>query len=107
MYLVIGILVGATIAAKGSGEFRVRMPDAVTTVRAIIGGSLMGIGATLAGGCTIGNAMVNSATFGLVGWVSLIFMILGTGAATRMFIIGSAQSKAVPATVPAYAAANH
>lgn len=107
VYLVIGILVGATIAAKGSGEFRVRMPDAVTTVRAIIGGSLMGIGATLAGGCTIGNAMVNSATFGLVGWVSLIFMILGTGAATRIFIVGSARGKAVPAAVADYATANH
>ncbi len=105
--LVIGILVGATIAAKGTGEFRVRMPDAVTAVRSIIGGALMGIGATLAGGCTIGNAMVNSATFGLVGWVSLIFMILGTGAATRVFIIGSAQGKASATTALTYVSANH
>ena len=67
----------------------------------------MGIGATLAGGCTIGNAMVNSATFGLVGWVSLIFMVLGTGAATRVFIIGSARRKAASATASAYASANH
>jgi len=106
VYLVIGILVGATIAAKGSGEFRVRMPDAVTTVRSIIGGTLMGIGATLAGGCTIGNAMVNSATFGLVGWVSLIFMILGTGAATRVFIMGSARGNASADPVSLYASAN-
>jgi len=106
VYLVIGILVGATIAAKGSGEFRIRMPDAVTTVRAIIGGSLMGIGAVLAGGCTIGNALVNTATFGLVGWTSLIFMILGTGVATRIFIIGSAKGHTTPAAAPTYASAN-
>lgn len=98
VYLVIGILLGAFIAAKGSGEFRIRIPDAVTTVRSIAGGALMGIGATLAGGCTIGNAMVNTATLGFQGWVSLIFMILGTGAATRVFIVGSARSKASPIT---------
>lgn len=92
VYLVIGILTGSFIAAAGSGEFRVRLPDAVTTVRSIAGGALMGIGASLAGGCTIGNAMVDTATFGLQGWVSLVFMILGTGAATRVFITGPAKA---------------
>lgn len=101
VYLVIGILTGAFIAAKGSGEFRIRIPDATTTVRSITGGTLMGVGATLAGGCTIGNAMVNTATFGFQGWFSLVFMILGTGAAARIFIIGSATGTAVPAGIPA------
>ncbi|HSP74802.1 MAG TPA: YeeE/YedE family protein [Cryobacterium sp.] len=101
VYLVLGILIGAFIAAKGSGEFRIRIPDALTTVRSIVGGALMGVGASLAGGCTIGNAMVNTATFGLQGWVSLLFMIIGTGAATRLFITGSARVGISPALVPA------
>lgn len=101
VYLVIGILAGSFIAAKGSGEFRIRIPDATTTVRSIGGGALMGIGATLAGGCTIGNAMVNTATFGFQGWFSLVFMVLGTGAAVRIFIVGSARGAAVPAGTPA------
>jgi hypothetical protein len=48
-----------------------------------------------------------SGVFGLVGWVSLIFMVLGTGAATRIFIVGSARGKVVPATATDYATANH
>ncbi|TFC01381.1 YeeE/YedE family protein [Cryobacterium adonitolivorans] len=93
VYLVIGILLGAFIAAKASGEFRVRIPDALTTVRSIGGGALMGIGASLAGGCTIGNAMVNTATFQLQGWVAFGFMIVGVGAATRLFITGPSKAR--------------
>jgi uncharacterized membrane protein YedE/YeeE len=101
VYLVIGILLGSFIAAKGSGEFRVRLPDVTTTIRSIFGGVLMGVGASLAGGCTIGNGMVDTATFGLQGWVSLVFMIIGTGAATRLFITGSARVGVSPVRVPA------
>ena len=61
--LVLGLLVGAFIAAKSTGEFRVRIPDATTTVRSVAGGLLMGIGATLAGGCTVGNGMVQTSLF--------------------------------------------
>jgi uncharacterized membrane protein YedE/YeeE len=93
VYLVIGILLGSFVAAKASGEFRIRIPDAVTTVRSIAGGALMGVGASLAGGCTIGNAMVNTATFQLQGWVAFGFMIIGVGAATRLFITGPAKTR--------------
>ena len=48
---------------KGSGEFRVRVPSAQIATRSVVGGALMGIGAALAGGCTIGNAMVETAQF--------------------------------------------
>src|SRR5690625_1881303 len=86
VFLILGILIGAYIAAKGSGEFRLRVPDARTMVRSISGGALMGIGAALAGGYTIGNAMVNTAQFSYQGWLSFGFMILGTGAATRLYV---------------------
>src|SRR5699024_3877333 len=58
--LVLGLLIGAFIAAKVTGEFRVRIPDATTAVRSVGGGLLMGVGATLAGGCTVGNGMVQT-----------------------------------------------
>jgi len=87
VYLILGILIGAFLAAKGSGEFRLRVPDGTTMVRAIIGGLLMGVGASLAGGCTIGNAMVATAQFSYQGWLSFAFMILGTGAATHLFVL--------------------
>lgn len=50
LLLVLGILIGSFIAAKASGEFRVRVPDAAIAVRSIFGGLLMGVGASLAGG---------------------------------------------------------
>lgn len=100
VYLVIGILLGSFIAAKGSGEFRVRVPDAATTVKSLGGGALMGIGAALAGGCTIGNAMVQTAQFTFQGWTALVFMILGTGLAAKLTIMNRRQAPAA-APVPA------
>src|SRR5699024_130330 len=70
VFLIVGILLGAFIAAKGSGEFRLRVPDTTTLSRSIAGGALMGVGASLAGGCTIGNAMVQTALFSYQGWLS-------------------------------------
>ena len=84
--LVLGILVGSFIAAKSTGEFRVRVPDARTTVRSIGGGLLMGVGAALAGGCTVGNGMVQTSLFTFQGWIALLFIALGVGAATRIWL---------------------
>ncbi|GAA2181339.1 YeeE/YedE family protein [Leucobacter tardus] len=110
--LVLGLLIGSFIAAKTSGEFKIRVPDARTAVRSIVGGTLMGWGAAWAGGCTIGNAMVNTATFSFQGWTALVCMILGTGVATRIFIMnhqragGSARPVVSPASAsPAPASA--
>lgn len=84
--LVLGLLVGSYIAAKGAGEFKIRTPDARTTVRSVAGGTLMGVGAAWAGGCTIGNAMVQTAQFSYAGWLSLIFIFLGVGVGVRFFV---------------------
>ncbi|MCC3274634.1 YeeE/YedE family protein [Arthrobacter sp. zg-Y20] len=100
VFLVIGILLGSYIAAKGSGEFRVRVPDAATVLKSLGGGALMGIGAALAGGCTIGNAMVQTAQFSFQGWTALVFMILGTGLAAKLTILNR-RSAPAPARVPA------
>ncbi|WP_409483180.1 YeeE/YedE family protein [Arsenicicoccus dermatophilus] len=86
VWLVLGILVGSYAAAKASGEFRVRVPDARQATRSLVGGALMGVGASLAGGCTIGNAMVQTAQLTYQGWVALAAMVLGVGLATRVFV---------------------
>ncbi|KAF9121995.1 hypothetical protein BGX30_002259 [Mortierella sp. GBA39] len=82
MFLVLGILVGSFIAARGSREFRFRAPDAKTAVSSFAGGILMGFGASWAGGCSIGNGLVMTAMMTWQGWVSLVFMILGTWTAS-------------------------
>lgn len=47
----------------------------------------MGFGASLAGGCTIGNGLVNTALFTWQGWVAVVFFLLGTWTATYFTII--------------------
>lgn len=85
--LVIGILVGSFIAAAASGEFRVRVPDSTQVVKSVVGGLGMGVGASWAGGCTIGNAMVETAQFSFQGWISFLFMFLGVGLGTKVFVL--------------------
>lgn len=98
---VLGLIPGSYIAAKLSGEFRLRVPDPRTAVRAVAGGSIMGIGAAIAGGCTIGNSLVQTALFSYQGWVAFLFTFLGVGVAARFFIQTHRREGAAPVLVPA------
>lgn len=84
--LVLGLLVGAFFAAKASGEFRLRVPSAEQAVRSVIGGVLMGVGASAAGGCTVGNGMVQTSLFSYQGWVALLFISIGIGIAAKLWL---------------------
>lgn len=49
----LGVIAGAFLGASTSGEFRLRMPRKENLARAVVGGTLIGIGVTLAPGtCT-------------------------------------------------------
>jgi len=87
VFLVLGIFIGSFFAAKASGEFRFRMPDTKTGIQSFVGGNLMGVGASLAGGCTIGNGLVMTAMMTWQGWIGLLFMILGTWTASYFIFI--------------------
>lgn len=84
--LVIGIIVGSYIAAKGAGEFRLRVPDEKQMVKSLLGGLAMGVGASLAGGCTIGGSMVGTAEMSINGWLSFAGFFLGVGLAAKVFL---------------------
>ena len=103
--LVLGILVGSFLAAKLSGEFRWRVPDASTILRSAGGGVAMGVGAALAGGCTIGNSLVETSLFSYQGWVSLVAIMLGTWGAAWFFLMrpqkAAAQNRPAPVLSPA------
>ncbi len=87
VFLVLGIGIGSYIAARGSNEFKWRLPDKRTLAYNASGGLIMGFGASLAGGCTIGNGLVNTALFTWQGWVAVVFFLLGTWTATYFTII--------------------
>lgn len=78
VFLVLGIFVGSYIAARGSREFKWRLPDKKTIRNSALGGACMGFGAAVAGGCSIGNGLVATAALSWQGWLALAFMILGT-----------------------------
>lgn len=93
VFLVLGILLGSFFGARLSGEFRFRLPDKKTLAYASIGGVLMGVGASLAGGCTIGNGLVETAIFSYKGWVATIFFLVGAYIATFYTIILPTKQK--------------
>ncbi|WP_370690919.1 YeeE/YedE thiosulfate transporter family protein [Helicobacter cappadocius] len=87
VFLVLGIFIGSFIAAKGSNEFKFRLPDKKTLGQNAFGGLLMGFGASLAGGCTIGNGLVETAIFSYQGWVAMLCFFIGSSIATYVMII--------------------
>ena len=77
-FLLIGIFVGAFIAAKGSREFKIRNPGAPVIIKSFAGGLFMGIGSGLAGGCMLGNTLVNTAWFSWQSWVFIPCILFGS-----------------------------
>ena len=102
--LIIGLFIGAFLAARIAGEFRVRVPDARTASRAIAGGIMMGVGASLARGCTVGNGMVETSLFSFQGWIALLFMALGVGAGAKLWLAPAAVQQ--PGTGSTYTTAD-
>ena len=75
---VVGILIGSMLSAKIRGEFALTLPlDGITAVKRLVGGFFLGIGATLAGGCTVTNSLVATAYFSWQGWISTFAIMIG------------------------------
>jgi len=75
---VAGILIGSMISARIRGEFSLTLPlDGITAVKRLVGGFFLGIGATLAGGCTVTNSLVATAYFSWQGWISTFAIMVG------------------------------
>lgn len=82
---VLGIIVGSFLSAKLAGNFTLRVPEPQDFLRRIIGGVLMGIGAALAGGCTVTNALVATAYFSWQGWLATLMIFIGSWIANLVF----------------------
>ncbi|WP_333832863.1 YeeE/YedE family protein [Rubrimonas sp.] len=73
--LVAGVVLGAGIAARAAGEWRFEGFDGAPAMRRHIAGAvLMGFGAMLAGGCSIGAGVTGASTLALSMWVALTAM---------------------------------
>lgn len=76
----IGFIAGAFISANLGSNFAIRVPPVWERVKAVLAGLLMGVGATLAGGCNVGgffNAIGNLSAHGFAMWVGLVCGAIG------------------------------
>jgi uncharacterized protein len=74
---VVSLIAGALAAATLSGDFAVRLPSVTESGRAFVGGILMGWGAMLALGCTVGTLLSGIMAGALSGWVFAVFLSIG------------------------------
>lgn len=76
--LIVGIIVGALISAVIYKEFKLRMPRKPSAyTQMILGGSLMGFGATLAGGCNIGHFLTGVPQLAFGSLLATVFFFVG------------------------------
>jgi uncharacterized protein len=68
---------GALIAALRHREFRWQVPDWPSTLRMGMAGLIMGISATIAGGCNIGHGFTGVPTLALSSLTATLFTFLG------------------------------
>ncbi len=76
--LFVGGLVAASFAAAlAAGEFKPRLPDTGEVLRGLGGGLLMGWGAMISLGCTVGVLLSGIHAGALSGWIFLVFCFAG------------------------------
>lgn len=87
MVLLLGVPVGAALAAWRHGEFRWKAPPGFTGVQLFLAGLVMGIGAILAQGCNITQGLTNSATLALGSLTAFAAMLVGGWVALRVMFL--------------------
>jgi len=73
----ITLVLGALSAALLSRQFQINRPPPLEYIWAAVGGILMGIGATLAGGCTTGGFFVPLTFSSAAGWAMWVGLLIG------------------------------
>ena len=81
---VAALVAGSLASALLSGEFRLRTGRPRTYALAAIGGLLLGFGAMISLGCTVGTMLSGIMAFSLHGWVFLAGLAAGAWAGTRI-----------------------
>jgi uncharacterized membrane protein YedE/YeeE len=73
-----GVIAGAFVTAKATGQFRIEsFTDGADMLRHIVGGSIMGIGGVMALGCTVGQGITGMSTLAAGSLIALLSIIGG------------------------------
>lgn len=85
LFLVWGMVFGSYIASLFSGEFKIRRPrQPIRYAQAGGGGVVMGYGAGIAMGCTIGSFFSAIPSLAVNGWVFAVFLAAGAWIGTQI-----------------------
>jgi uncharacterized protein len=75
---VLGLVLAAFVASLVAGDWRPSLPAAADLPRLLLGGLLLGWGAMVALGCTVGVLLSGIMAGSLSGWVFALFCFAGT-----------------------------
>lgn len=81
----IGLVLGAAAAALLGRQFRLRPAPPLEYLTGAVGGTLMGLGAALAGGCTVGGFLVPVLLGSAAGWSMWLELVVGAFFGLRSF----------------------
>ena len=97
----IALVMGAFSAALLSRQFHINRPPKLEYVWAAAGGTFMGIGATLAGGCTTGGFFVPLTFSSATGWAMWVGLLIGAVAGLKL-LLWTMENITWGCTAPAY-----
>lgn len=97
----IALVMGAFSAALLSRQFHINRPPPLEYIWAAVGGTLMGIGATLAGGCTTGGFFVPLLFSSAAGWAMWVGLLLGAVIGLKL-LLWTMENITWGGTPPAY-----
>ena len=83
--LFVGALVGGSlVSALARSRFRLVLPSPAESLRGLVGGVMLGFGAMISLGCSIGTFLSGSMALSVSGWVFGAFMALGIWLTLRL-----------------------
>jgi len=100
-FMVLAMPLGAFFAAWHTHHLRLQIPNAPSTLRMFIAGLVMGVSATLAGGCNIGHGFTGLPTLALSSITATLFTFLGAAAGNYWRFILPRQPQAFNKGQPA------
>jgi len=85
--LDVTLLMGALAAALMAGQFRINRPPPIEYLWGALGGLLMGLGAVLAGGCTVGGFFTPAMFSSGSGWAMWAGLLAGAWIGLKLLLL--------------------
>jgi uncharacterized membrane protein YedE/YeeE len=96
MWLVLvftSLLFGSWVSAALSGQAKLLPKDPSQTLVALFGGLMIGVGAAMTGGCSIGNILSGWGLMSIGNFIFGIFVLLANWATTYFYLMGGKIGK--------------